>query len=247
MKILPQYFGASYVISLPERADRLQAAKREFARAGWGESQQGVQVLWGHKFAERGGFPNPGARGAFRSHWECLQRAEAAGSPRVLVLEDDIGLARSLAALTPSIIAQLEAAEWDLVYFGHLETGEIPDATAKTESGDIAFLAWSGDIQGLHFYGVNGRILPRLNAHLERVATGTEGDQLMGPMPVDGALNTFRRLNPDVRTLIASPKLGWQRPSRSDISPKRFDDIQLLRPALTVLRSIKHAVKMWRS
>ena len=40
-----------------------------------------------------------------------------------------------------------------------------------------------------------------------------------GPMHIDGAYSTFRVQNPDVVTLIASPNLGWQRSSRSDVTP----------------------------
>ena len=42
-------------------------------------------------------------------------------------------------------------------------------------------------------------------------------------MPIDGAFNIFRRINHDVQTLIAQPKISWQLSSRSDITPRSFD------------------------
>ncbi len=246
MKSLPQYFSASYLINLRERTDRLARAKAEFARVGWEVGPAGVEVFPACKFAERAGFPNSGIRGAFHSHWQCLQRAEARRG-KVLILEDDIALSPVLERVTPVLVGWLDANEWDLVYFGHYQTGAIPNATQATKPEDIRFEQSSADIQGLHFYGANERILSRLNAHLADIANGVEGDQESGPMPVDGAINIFRRKNPDVRTFVARPKLGWQAPSRSDITPGRFDRIHVLRPLTTALRNMKHLATSWRS
>lgn len=247
MTTLPEYFGAAYLINLPERTDRLKAVRREFSRVGWYIGPGGVEVFCGRKFTERATFPSPAVRGAFYSHWECLQRADAARQHRVLIFEDDIALAAALGFLTSSICARLDADDWDFVFFGHLETGATPNASSRIKPSDVEFKTWDRDIQGLHFYGVNGRILHRLNAHLQRVASGVEGDQETGPMPIDGALNTFRRINPDVRTLIATPKLGWQRPSRSDITPKRFDRIRAIRPLISAIRNVKRMASEWSS
>lgn len=75
-----------------------------------------------------------------------------------------------------------------------------------------------------HFYGVNGRVLDRLVAFLELVMSRPPGHPDGGPMHVDGAFSTFRQQNPDVLTLAASPSLGWQRSSRSDIASNRWYD-----------------------
>ena len=66
-------------------------------------------------------------------------------------------------------------------------------------------------------------------------------------MPIDGAFNIFRLKNDDVRTFIASPKIGWQRSSRSDNHPKAFDSLKLLRPVLAVLRDLKSTAMRWHS
>jgi glycosyl transferase, family 25 len=245
MSTLTDYFGAAYLINLPERTDRLESAKNELACVGLDIGPSGVQLFPARKFSERAGFPSSGVRGAFHSHWECLQRAFARHDSSVLILEDDIALSSALARFTPSIIAWLKLNEWDIIYFGHYQTGAVPDATSKTKSEELRFQLWGGDVQGLHFYGVNGHILGRLIAHLERVANGVEGDQETGPMPVDGALNNFRRMNPDVRTFIAHPKLGWQRPSRSDITPGKLDRLSVFRPLTTILRNMKDTISAW--
>jgi glycosyl transferase, family 25 len=217
------------------------------SRVGWNIGPSEVQLFPARKFSERAGFPSAGIRGAFHSHWNCLQRAAIESRRNLLILEDDIAFSSALGWLTPAIISRLEADDWDFVFFGHYATGAIPDAHAKTTAEGLGFDVWSAELQGLHFYGVNGRIFGRLVAHLERVANGVEGDQEMGPMPVDGALNVFRRLNPDVRTLIANPKLGWQSSSRSDIMPGMLDQFRVLRPLTTALRNMKHVAKAWRS
>jgi glycosyl transferase family 25 len=247
MSTLAEYFGAAYLINLPDRTDRLESAKKELARVGWDFGPRGIQLFPALKFSERAGFPNAGVRGAFQSHWECLQRAHVGHHRGVLILEDDIGFSSALGPLTPSIISRLEAEDWDFVFFGHYETGTIPNAHSKTTPEELRFDVWTTEIHGLHFYGVNRRILARLNAHLKRVANGAEGDQEAGPMPVDGALNVFRRINPDVKTLIAYPKLGWQKSSRSDIMPGRLDRLRIFSPLTTALRNIKHVAAAWRS
>ena len=139
------------------------------------------------------------------SHLECLRRAEGRAS-NVLMLEDDIALALSIPNITPALISLLNGTQWDFVYFGHEETGEIPRAKTKTVPGDIRLESTMQVIHTTHFYAVSGRILPRFIDHLHRVANGNEGDQLAGPMPIDGAFHIFRQQNPDVRCFIVVPK-----------------------------------------
>ena len=204
-----------------------------------------VQLYAAQRFTDRAGFPgNPNVRGAFHSHLECIRTAQALRKTRILLMEDDIALAPSIHQLTPSIVSQLETKPWDFAYFGHEHTGEIRRANSGTTS--VKLVPTSTGITTAHFFAINGRIIPRLLKHLDRVWSGTEGDQEFGPMPVDGAYNVFRRRNSDVQILIADPKLGWQRPSRSDLSPKAIDNFYALRPLIAVLRDIKYALGRWR-
>jgi glycosyl transferase family 25 len=242
MDTLAKYLDCTYVINLPERQDRLNRVKKELARVGWEIGDSGVRIFPAFKFSERAGFPNAGVRGCFLSHLECIRRAHAEKRRSVLILEDDICFSSSLDRLTPSIIAQLETVGWDFVCFGHHGTGAIPNARPDAMPDELKFAPWSAEIQGSHFYAISGRIFSRLIGDIERHIGGVEGDQEYGPMPVDGAFNIFRRNNPDVRTLIVQPKLGWQSSSRSDITPRSFDRIPLLQPFLRALRIVKAAI-----
>jgi glycosyl transferase family 25 len=241
---LLDYFDATYLINLRERTDRLEAAKTELMRVGWALGSSGVQVFPALKFTDRAGFPNAGIRGAFCSHRECLKRGLAAHNTSVLILEDDVAFSSVVASHGSKIIAQLNASHWDIVYFGHENTGKIPIAESDNiGKHELQLQPWTRDIVGLHFYAIKLSIIPELISHLDRVERGREGDQEFGPMPVDGAINVFRRLNPHVRTLIAVPKIGWQRPSRSDISPKGIDGIMMLRPVVKALRDLKYFIQ----
>lgn len=244
---LPDLFGIAYLINLPERVDRLKSAKKQLARAGWDIGGAGVQIFPALRFAEPAGFINAGVRGCFHSHLECLRRACAEAKPSVLMLEDDIALTSSWPRLTASIKSQLAALDWDFVHFGHEATGDISWANRNTSASEVRFEVWTGDILGAHFYAVNGRILPRLLAFLDKLPNGRIDDPETGPMVPDGAFNVFRRNNRDVRCLIARPKLGWQISSRSDLAPHALDRIAFLQPVNGLLRKVKQAGSLWRS
>ena len=63
-------------------------------------------------------------------------------------------------------------------------------------------------------------------------------------MHVDGAYSMFRMRRPDVRTLMASPSLGGQRSSRSDIATNQWYDRT---PILRGLARIARRGKNWRA
>jgi GR25 family glycosyltransferase involved in LPS biosynthesis len=237
-------FGAAYLINLPERKDRLRSATKELERVGWTLGPGAVQIYEAQKFTDCAGFPgNPSVRGCFHSHSECIRTAHLLGKKSVLLIEDDIALTSSIRRLTPSIISQLESTPWDFFYLGHEHTGEIGYANSRTT--EIKLVPVTTEIRTTHFFAINGRIFARLLEHLDRIAAGI--DQEFGRMPVDGAYNVFRRKYSDVRALIATPKLGWQRPSRSDITSRRFDHIQSLQPLVNVLRNLKYIASRWGS
>jgi glycosyl transferase family 25 len=244
MNNLLEYFGAAFLINLPKRTDRLRSAKKELARAGWTLGPGGVQLYAAETFTDRAGFPFPGSRGCFHSHAVCLRKAYSEGKKSVLMIEDDVAFSPAIRRLTPSIIAQLESGPWDFFYLGHEFTGDIPRATSRTT--DVKLAPITTEIRTTHCYAVNARIFERLLAHLDRVAKGREGDQEFGPMPIDGAFNIFRRYNPDVRGFITSPKISWQRSSRSDNHPHFFDHFQPLRPFVSALRNLKYATERLR-
>ena len=62
-------------------------------------------------------------------------------------------------------------------------------------------------------------------------------------MHVDGAYNWFRRANPHFKTVLASPELGFQRASRTDIHDLRwYDSTPVVREAMAGLRLLKNAL-----
>jgi glycosyl transferase, family 25 len=234
---LPDLFGATLVINLPERTDRLQAMNAEFQALGW----NGVRVVPGLKFDDAAGFKKPSWRGCFLAHLACLKIAQAENLDSVLVLEDDIVLTRAFPQLMPSITKAVADLPWDYLYFGHEESGDYPNADRATKR--VTFEKSTKEFIGGHFYAVRQRILPRVIAHFERLAKGRPGDDDFGPMLPDGAHNTFRRHNPDVQMFLANPKLGWQSASRSDITPRAIDSVHTLRPLISVARRIKRIVQ----
>lgn len=229
---LPSYFGAALVINLADRTDRRKSAEREFNKVGWTD----YEFFPACRFDDPAGFESPAWRGCFYSHLECLRLADKRGLESILIFEDDIALSSSILRLTPTIIEAVGNLDWDFLYFGHEKSGEIARASAKTDS---VMFERRNEIETAHFYAVNKRVIPRLIAHFERNATTIPGDHEFRPMLPDGAYNTFRRYNKDVITYVANPKLGWQRPSRSDISPRRLDDINALRPLISIARNVK--------
>ena len=244
MDSLLSKFPATYLINLPERKDRLRSATKELARIGWKLGAAGVQLYPAQKFEDRGRFPNVGCRGLFFSHMACLQEAQRQGQSNVILLEDDIAFTSSLPRLTASILWQLDNIQWDFCYLGHEQTGDIGQANYRTT--EVKLVPYRGHILQSHFILFNGRVISRLIAHLDRVTSGIEGDQEYGPMPIDGAYNIFRR-NSDVHTVIASPKLGWQRPSRSDITPRSFDNWRPVESLTSAIRHLRYVAKGWRS
>jgi glycosyl transferase family 25 len=231
---LPSFFDAALIINLAERTDRRKLAENEFKKAGWND----YQFFPASRFEDAAGFKFASWRGCFYSHLGCFRIAQKQKLKNILIFEDDIALSSSIQQLTPTMIEDIRKLEWDFLFFGHEQTGDIPRATRRT--GRVDFEICDIQIQTTHFYAVNTRIISRLIAHFEKLANGVPGDNEFGPMPADGALNTFRRQNKDVITYIAKPKLGWQRPSRSDIAPGRLDSVSSLRPIIDYARKFKH-------
>jgi glycosyl transferase, family 25 len=230
---LPDYFGAAFVINLSERIDRRRDFEEEIGPI-WGA----IPIYPAAKFADPAGFETAGWRGCFQSHLGCFQYAQAKALDSILIMEDDLTLCPSIPQLTPEIIEKIGLIDWDLLYFGHEPTSDIPRADRNTSS--VTFIETNGELMCTHFYGVRGRIISRLVTHFERNECTIPPDDRYGPMLPDAALNTFRRYNPDIRTYLAVPKLGWQRPSRSDVTARYFDRFRVIRPIIDRARSAKH-------
>ena len=224
---LNDYFEQVQVINLLDRTDRRSQMQTQLNRAGLrAKFYPAVRALGA------GDWPSAGAWGCFQSHFRVLESAMDAGARNLLVLEDDLDFVPQFAALEPEIVRQIAAAEWDLLYLGHLAETSEPIRLELTEQ----------PLMTAYFYAVNGRVLPRLVRFLNQVQMRPAGDPLGGPQHFDGALCMFRAQNPDVRTLMTMPRLGHQRPSRSDISSAWYDRLPVAGGLINVARRMRRAV-----
>lgn len=225
---LNAYFDRIVVINLPERADRRRQIAGELAPLGLHLATGEAELFDAIRPDTAGDFPSRGARGAYLSHLEVLRRAHRDGIERLLVLEDDLVIDRRLAREFAGLAEKLRASDWDILYLGHL--GEERPEEISLRSTDAAQ-------QCLHFYAVQGRQLAPLIAYLEACLERPAGHPEGGAMHVDGAISMYRARQPACRTLLVEPSLGWQRPSRSDITDNRwYDRLPVLRAGVAILR-----------
>ena len=98
-------------------------------------------------------------------------------------------------------------------------------------------MRFSEQVNGAHAYLVHHSAYDSWIRHLEAVADGTPGDDLQGPIPSDGAINTFCWVNPDAIRLVAVPNLAGTRPTRSDITPSAIDRVPMLSDLAERLRA----------
>jgi glycosyl transferase, family 25 len=227
------FFDRAYIINLPERQDRLRGIKRELSRIGISPSSEKIKVFSAVKPSEQGEFPSIGARGCFLSHLSLLKEARDQNLKNVLIMEDDLSFSKALIVNQNLIAQELENLEWDFVYFGHTQ----PLVASKKKF----FQEFSKPVAFTHFLAINGQTLKPLINFLEQILERPGGHPDGGPMHVDGAYSTFRAQNSTVVTLLASPSLGFQRSSPSNIAGyKWFDRLPLLSQALTTARIVKN-------
>ncbi|MEG3123318.1 glycosyltransferase family 25 protein [Sphingomonas sp. GB1N7] len=224
-------FDQIRIINLPERKDRRREVTKELARIGaLGDPQ--IAFFDAVKPTDPADFPSLGARGCFMSHLDILRAAVADGVGTLLIIEDDFNFTDDFAMSAREQIDRLFGADWDIFYGAYRLHGAMPVAGIPL-SPEIA-------VETTAFVAFNSLALPRVIAFLEGILTRPAGSPDYGPMHVDGAYSVFRRLHPDVVTYVASPKLGYQRSSRSDISDSQplIDRIPVLRDLATLARRV---------
>jgi len=231
-----EYFDRIYVINLVERTDRLAEMLRELKRAGLEPETGRIEFFPAVKTTEAAGFTNSGYHGCFRSHLELYRRARAVGAKHLLVFEDDAELSPRFRDDEVFVVDQLQRLDWGMVLIGHEDLE--PPADRPTQ-----VIPFPGEVGQSHFYAVHHRILDRLIDFFEACLTRPPGHPDGGPMSPDGALNFFLNHNPDIPSFITSPNFGKQRSSRSDLMPRWFDKMPILRQAASALRSLKRRIK----
>ncbi len=236
------YFDAIYVINLPSRTDRRAQMQAQLRKVGIDPDASPVRFFDAIRPDDAAGFPTIGARGCFLSHLGVLRDARDAGHQRILVLEDDLdfgaGFVRRFEALAPA----LEQLQWDLWHLGALSVTPMPAG-----AGELLVLPPHSVVLGTHMLAFHARVIAPLIAYLEAMAARPEGDPAGGPMHVDGAYFWFRRAHPQVRTVLAAPVLGHQRPSRTDVHTLRwFDRLPGLDKAVALLRGARERLALRR-
>ncbi len=213
-------FDRIAVINLPSRPDRRRAILKDLARAGIAADDPRLVIFPAIRPEDAGAFPSIGAHGCFRSHLGVITAAERDGVQRLLILEDDLQL-QDAACHAQELLAQgLRGNDWCFAYPGH--TYVLP----KQAAGDPERAVWltsDAPLVCAHFYALHHQILGPLRQYLEACLQRPAGDPAGGPMHVDGAFSMFRAMT-GATTLLASPSLGGQRSSRSDIHANRWYD-----------------------
>ena len=234
MKLI-DFFERAYVINLSDRKDRRRMMVQELKKIEMPLTPNKTEILSAIRPDDAGEFPSVGARGCFLSHLAILKRAKEDRLGQVLIMEDDLTISGRFKTHQESLIDQLRRTDWGFVYFGHMEAGA---------SSPVTLRLFSGPMLTTHFYGINGVIFDRLLSFLEELQRRPGGHPDGGPMHIDAAYSTFRAQNPDIITLIASPNLGWQRSSRSDISCNNwFDQVPIFKQLVGVARAGKVLLK----
>ncbi|MBW4619817.1 MAG: glycosyltransferase family 25 protein [Cyanosarcina radialis HA8281-LM2] len=234
MKIL-DFFDRAYAINLPHRKDRYQMIVRELEKAGMSLEPNKVEVFPAIQPSEAERFSSTAVRGCFLSHLGILKLAKQEGLRNVLIMEDDVAIAPEFRTNQNLLVEQLQQRDWGFVYFGHGHQQQLESTSA------VALQSFSEPIITAHFYGVNGAIFDRLILFLEEMQQRPWDHPDGGPMPIDGAYSTFRT-HYSIPTQIASPSLGWQQSSRSDLSPSWFDDLPVIRQLANTARAVKRAL-----
>lgn len=230
------YFDRISVIYLPERQDRLRSIRKQVRRLD-------IEVDWftGLKFEKAGGFPKASVRGCFMSNYTILSQAVKAPVHNLLLLEEDCVFSHRLIRREAEILQELDHAEWDFVYFG----GETRIDGKKVSVDTIPnhfFVPVSSslNIRMTHFWACRGQAISRLVEFMAETLERPRHHPDGGPMHFDACLNQFRRRNPDIKTLIALPNLGWQLRSASNLSGNLEDKFPFLSTGLKLGRSTKN-------
>ena len=215
-----------YVINLEHRADRRSEMTRELDSIGWR-----AQFFPAVRPTESKGFPSIGARGCFLSHLSAIKRAP---DGHVLLMEDDLNFTPDFSQMWSGTYGALTGLDWSIFYPGHV---------LVDQPNGLVLLEPSVPVQCTHFLLIHERARSRIIDGLEAILARPAGHPHGGPMHVDGAYSTIRTQNPDLKTYVFSPSLGYQRSSRSDIASGRLlDSFAFLKPFMSGMRRVKQTM-----
>lgn len=233
------YFERIFIINLPARTDRRSEMAAQLKAIGLSLEKENIELFPAVRPDAPEGFPSIGAKGCFMSHLGVLRSAQRLGLQRVAIFEDDLDFAVDFNARISSLIEQLQSVKWSMFYGGyHVEQGFCgPSHGGLVESQPYELIVTC------HFMVFQGEAISAAVQYLENILERPAGDSKGGPMHVDGAYNWFRRANPQFKTVLAAPALGFQRASRTDIHDLRwYDATPFVRDGVAYVRRIKNAL-----
>jgi glycosyl transferase, family 25 len=231
--ILYDYFDRVSIIHLPDRVDRYRSLSSELSQLGIDIRKPKVQIPHAPVPSDWKGWPSRGVYGNFLSHLGILRQALQDGLQTVWVLEDDAIFSRRMRREQQRLVEKLQESDWDFCFFGHSLKPELAEMPKGFVIPNAEFI-WA------HCYAVHARVLPRLVAYMEQAlvlpAHHPEGSRLY----IDAAFTIFRRLNPDVVTLVYNPALSVQKGCPSSLNdPKWYDTVAMTRPLVSFARSVR--------
>ncbi|QQE65054.1 glycosyl transferase family 25 [Leptolyngbya sp. BL0902] len=260
--VLQNLFERTYIINLPERADRRQEIQAELKTIGSDLAPGKVEFFEAIKPTDYGAFPRREVLGCLLSHLHILKIAKAENLENVLIIEDDLAISKRIQRVAQYLPDFLQSTDWDILFLGFLPRyglqfkdyyqepveQEINQYTARSFSAKIT----NKPLRGTHFYAVNRKIYTPLIHYLEELlnqrfkeasAVSIQSFDNLDGAYLDTAYFLFNQAHKNTRIFIVCPPLGWQRSSRSDINPSRLDRLEGLSFLLTIYRGIKSFVK----
>jgi hypothetical protein len=237
---LAEYFQRVYIINLRHRKDRRREMSRELGKIGLSFRSPGVRLFEAVRPDVQDSFPSIGARGAFLSHLSILKEASTQNLQTILIFEDDLNFVPDFSERIGTVVAELEREDWSVFYGGYV----LPAPLEPQSCQSLVHADPSLHIQTAHFIGFRGQAIGEAVHYLETLLARPGGDPRGGPMHVDGAYSWFRQAFPQMLTLLATPQLGYQRSSRSDIYDLRwFDRVPAVRHAVAGLRRLRNRAR----
>jgi len=210
-------FDRLYILNLSDRTDRRREMAGELARIGTSFADPRVRLFGATRPDTAGHFPSVGARGCFVSHLAILREAHALGCHAILILEDDCDFVAGFESLLRPALDMLDILGFDIFYGGY----ELPDGPGGADAGatPLVLADWATPVRVSHFIGFGRAAMDGLIPYLETMLEAPPGGSGHGGTHIDIAYSRFRAGRPDLIAWLASPQLGYQRPSRPDVAP----------------------------
>lgn len=141
-----EFFDKVYCISLDERSDRREQARRQFAEAG---------LLARVEFVIVPKHPENRAKGIYESHMLCLEKGLEAGARHIMVFEDDVFFRNfDPRALHAACMQLAKMANWHGLFLGC-----ITEASHKTATKSLVKITYRCLA---HAYALNASFAQRI-------------------------------------------------------------------------------------